>query len=179
MNVRLAAIRKELGLSQTEFAERLGLTSNFVWMLEKGDRNPSKKTIETICSTFNVSREWLENGSGPRFVDASVDREKAVYDAIKKARPDMPDSFPKDFAAAMAKLSEDDWMFIARMAQDMAKKARETQAAEQEKPPDTDNTIYSVTAAKNAQPTPFKVQAGRDEELFREAQELDESDKDD
>lgn len=65
------------------------------------------------------------------------------------------------------------------MAQDMAKKARETQAAEQEKPPDTDNTIYSVTAAKNAQPAPFKVQAGRDEELFREAQSLDESDKDD
>ena len=179
MNVRLATIRKELGLSQKEFAERLGLTSNFVWLLEKGDSNPSKKTLETICYTFNVSKEWLENGSGPRFVDASVDRETAFYKAIKKARPDMPGSFPKDFAAAMAKLSEDDWLFIARMAQDMAKKARETQAAEQEKPPDADNTIYSVTAAKNAQPTPFKVQAGRDEELFREAQELDESDKDD
>ena len=90
----------------------------------------------------------------------------------------MPDSFPKDFAAAMAKLSEDDWLFIARMAQDMAKKARETQAAEQEKPPD-DGFIYGQTAAKNAQPTPFKVQAGRAEELFREAQALAESDEED
>ena len=179
MNVRLAAIRKELGLSQTEFAERLGLTSNFVWMLEKGDRNPSKKTIETICSTFNVSREWLENGSGPRFVDAPPDREKAVYDAIRKARPDMPDSFPKDVAAAMAKLSSEDWMFLARLAQDMAKKAREMRVAEPEKPQDEDNFIYGVTAAKNAQPTPFKVQAGRAEELFREAQALAESDEDD
>lgn len=176
MNVRLATIRKELGLSQKEFAERLGLTSNFVWLLEKGDRNPSKKTLETICSTFNVSKEWLENGSGPRFVDASVDRETAFYKAIKKARPDMPDSFPKDFAAAMAKLSEDDWLFIARMAQDMAKKARETQAAEQEKPPD-DGFIYGQTAAKNAQPASFKMRAGEEVDISKLAKEKSESDE--
>ena len=57
--------------------------------------------------------------------------------------------------------------------------AIDMRAAEPEKPQDGDNFIYGVTAAKNAQPTPFKVQAGRAEELFREAQALAESDEDD
>ena len=177
MEDRLRAIQDKNEMTKKEFAESLGIPKSTLEGYMYGKRNPNKAFIRLVCDRFSVNEHWLLTGEGSMY--APVDREKAVYDAIKKARPDMPDSFPKDFAAAMAKLSEDDWMFIARMAQDMAKKARETQAAEQEKPPDTDNTIYSVTAAKNAQPTPFKVQAGRDEELFREAQELDESDKDD
>lgn len=177
MEDRLRAIQDKNEMTKKEFAESLGIPKSTLEGYMYGKRNPNKAFIRLVCDRFSVNEHWLLTGEGSMY--APVDREKAVYDAIKKARPDMPDSFPKDFAAAMAKLSEDDWLFIARMAQDMAKKARETQAAEQEKPPDTDNTIYSVTAAKNAQPTPFKVQAGRDEELFREAQELDESDKDD
>lgn len=177
MEDRLRAIQDKNEMTKKEFAESLGIPKSTLEGYMYGKRNPNKAFIRLVCDRFSVNEHWLLTGEGSMY--APVDREKAVYDAIKKARPDMPDSFPKDFAAAMAKLSEDDWMFIARMAQDMAKKARETQAAEQEKPPDTDNTIYSVTAAKNAQPTPFKVQAGRAEELFREAQELDESDKDD
>lgn len=177
MEDRLRAIQDKNEMTKKEFAESLGIPKSTLEGYMYGKRNPNKAFIRLVCDRFSVNEHWLLTGEGSMY--APVDREKAVYDAIKKARPDMPDSFPKDFAAAMAKLSEDDWLFIARMAQDMAKKARETQAAEQEKPPDADNTIYSVTAAKNAQPTPFKVQAGRDEELFREAQELDESDKDD
>lgn len=177
MKDRLRSIQKQNKMTMQRFADFLGIPKPTLEGYMYGTRTPNTAFINLVCDRFNVSEEWLRTGKEPMY--RGMDREKAVYAAIKKARPDMPDSFPKDFAAAMAKLSEDDWLFIARMAQDMAKKARETQAAEQEKPPDTDNTIYSVTAAKNAQPTPFKVQAGRDEELFREAQELDESDKDD
>lgn len=177
MKDRLRSIQKQNKMTMQRFADFLGIPKPTLEGYMYGTRTPNTAFINLVCDRFNVSEEWLRTGDGGMY--APVDREKAVYDAIKKARPDMPDSFPKDFAAAMAKLSEDDWLFIARMAQDMAKKARETQAAEPEKPQDEDNFIYGVTAAKNAQPTPFKVQAGRDEELFREAQELDESDEDD
>ena len=177
MEDRLRAIQDKNEMTKKEFAESLGIPKSTLEGYMYGKRNPNKAFIRLVCDRFSVNEQWLLTGEGSMY--APVDREKAVYDAIKKARPDMPDSFPRDMAAAMSHLSDEDWMFIARMAQDMAKKARERKAAEQEKPPDSDNTIYSVTAAKNAQPTPFKVKAGRDEELFREAQELDESDKDD
>lgn len=177
MEDRLRAIQDKNEMTKKEFAESLGIPKSTLEGYMYGKRNPNKAFIRLVCDRFSVNEHWLLTGEGSMY--APVDREKAVYDAIRKARPDMPDSFPKDVAAAMAKLSSEDWMFLARLAQDMAKKAREMRAAEPEKPQDEDNFIYGVTAAKNAQPTPFKVQAGRDEELFREAQELDESDKDD
>lgn len=177
MKDRIKRIREENQMSQQAFADALGVSKSSIEKYEYGARQPTNALSKVICDRFSVNEHWLLTGEGSMY--APVDREKAVYDAIKKARPDMPDSFPRDMAAAMSHLSDEDWMFIARMAQDMAKKARERKAAEQEKPTDSDNTIYSVTAAKNAQPTPFKVKAGRDEELFREAQGLDESDKDD
>lgn len=177
MRDRIRMVREANRLSQLDFAKALDISKSSVEKYERGDRVPASALLHMISDRFSVNEQWLRTGDGSMY--APVDREKAVYDAIKKARPDMPESFPRDMAAAMSHLSDEDWMFIARMAQDMAKKARERKAAEQEKPPDSDNTIYSVTAAKNAQPTPFKVKAGRDEELFREAQELDESDKDD
>ena len=177
MKDRIKRIREENQMSQQAFADALGVSKSSIEKYEYGARQPTNALSKVICDRFSVNEQWLLTGEGNMY--ASVSREKAVYDAIRKARPDMPDSFPKDVAAAMAKLSSEDWMFLARLAQDMAKKAREMRAAEPEKPQDEDNFIYGVTAAKNAQPTPFKVQAGRDEELFREAQELDESDKDD
>ena len=177
MRDRLRDVRKDREMTVQAFADYLGVSKSTVESYEYGRRKAPTAYIKLVCERFGVNEQWLLTGEGNMY--ASVSREKAVYDAIRKARPDMPDSFPKDVAAAMAKLSSEDWMFLARLAQDMAKKAREMRAAEPEKPQDEDNFIYGVTAAKNAQPTPFKVQAGRDEELFREAQELDESDKDD
>lgn len=177
MEDRLRAIQDKNEMTKKEFAESLGIPKSTLEGYMYGKRNPNKAFIRLVCDRFSVNEHWLLTGEGSMY--APVDREKAVYDAIRKARPDMPDSFPKDVAAAMAKLSSEDWMFLARLAQDMAKKAREMRAAEPEKPQDEDNFIYGVTAAKNAQPTPFKVQAGRAEELFREAQALAESDEDD
>lgn len=177
MKDRLRSIQKQNKMTMQRFADFLGIPKPTLEGYMYGTRTPNTAFINLVCDRFNVSEEWLRTGKEPMY--RGMDREKAVYDAIRKARPDMPDSFPKDVAAAMAKLSSEDWMFLARLAQDMAKKAREMRAAEPEKPQDEDNFIYGVTAAKNAQPTPFKVQAGRAEELFREAQALAESDEDD
>ena len=67
MNTRISSIRKSLGLTQEKFADRIGLTRNFVWMIEKGDRVPSDRTISDICREFNVSENWLRTGEGEMF----------------------------------------------------------------------------------------------------------------
>lgn len=75
LNTRISNIRKALGLTQEKFAARIGLTRNFVWMIEKGERVPSDRTISDICREFNVSETWLRTGEGEMFnqLDADAD----------------------------------------------------------------------------------------------------------
>lgn len=67
MNNRIRKIRKELDLTQTAFAERIGTTANIMTNYETGRRNPSNSVINNICKTFNVNEEWLRNGTGEMF----------------------------------------------------------------------------------------------------------------
>lgn len=75
MNSRISEVRKALNLTQEKFAERIGLTRNFVWMIEKGERIPSDRTISDICREFGVSETWLRTGEGPMKVEMSEDEE--------------------------------------------------------------------------------------------------------
>jgi transcriptional regulator with XRE-family HTH domain len=57
-------IRKENKLSQEKFAERLGLSRNFINQVECGKKNFSDRTIRDISEEFNISEEWIRYGTG-------------------------------------------------------------------------------------------------------------------
>ena len=67
MNRRIASIRKISNLTQDDFGTRIGLSRNYVWMIEKGERIPSDRTIADICREFNVNEHWLRTGEGEIF----------------------------------------------------------------------------------------------------------------
>ena len=71
VNTRIIELRKSLNLTQDEFAKKIGLSRNFIWMIEKGDRTPSDRTISDICRTFGVDEIWLRNGIGEPFREKS------------------------------------------------------------------------------------------------------------
>lgn len=64
MNTRIKEIRKNLQLTQVEFATRLGLKQNSIAQIEMGLRNPSDQTITSICREFGVNELWLRTGEG-------------------------------------------------------------------------------------------------------------------
>lgn len=64
---RIKRLRKELDLTQTEFATRIGSVQNTVTGYESGRRNPSAPVISLICREFNVREEWLRDGTGEMF----------------------------------------------------------------------------------------------------------------
>ena len=68
MNGRIRELRKMLGISQSEFADTLNLKQNSISLIEIGKRNPSDRTISDICQKFNVSEEWLRNGTDRKSV---------------------------------------------------------------------------------------------------------------
>ena len=84
MNNRIKYIRKDLlNLSQKDFADKIGLSENFVWMIEKGTRTPSDRTISDICREFGVDRVWLETGAGDPF--KPVDRDEQIAAILSRA----------------------------------------------------------------------------------------------
>lgn len=73
MKDRLKQLRKELGLTQQQFAKKIGTTQNVVANYEIGRRNPSNSVINNMCKTFNVNEEWLRNGDGLMFMETPYD----------------------------------------------------------------------------------------------------------
>lgn len=91
MNGRIALVRKGAGLTQEEFGNRIGgLSKNYIWMLEKGDRTPSDRTIADICREFNVSEAWLRTGEGQPYIQLDEDAEfLKVMEAINISDDDL------------------------------------------------------------------------------------------
>lgn len=56
---RLKQLRAELGLSQSQLAEQLGVTKSRINMYERGDREPSFEMQELIADYFNVDMDFL------------------------------------------------------------------------------------------------------------------------
>ena len=66
-------------MTQTEFAQKIGLSQNYVWMIERGDRCPSDRTIADICREFDVSEDWLRTGEGEMFIQLTPDEERLKF----------------------------------------------------------------------------------------------------
>lgn len=68
MNERIKQLRKVLGLSQEDFARKLGLKSRGkIANIEFGKIEVDSQFAALICKQFNVNRDWLENGHGDMF----------------------------------------------------------------------------------------------------------------
>lgn len=83
MKDRIAEIRKRNGLTQDEFAKQLGLSRNYIWMIENGQRVPPDRTISDICRVFSVREEWIRNGEGN--MEEPVSREEEISNLVGKA----------------------------------------------------------------------------------------------
>ena len=79
MNERIKQIRRELGLTQQEFADRIGLKQNSIALIESGKRNISDQAVLSICREYGINEEWLRTGKGEKMVpDASDELEALV-----------------------------------------------------------------------------------------------------
>lgn len=113
LSERIAQTRKTNNLTQEAFGARIGgLSRNYVWMLEKGERVPSDRTIADICREFDVSEEWLRTGQGPMFVEKTRDEELAEFFGHVLAR----DDFKQRLLAALSRLDESEWTMLEQVA---------------------------------------------------------------
>lgn len=78
MQDRIKQVRQSEGLTQAEFAEKIGLSRNYIAMIEIGQREPSDRTIKDICRIFGVNEIWLRTGVGEPFTPLSRSEELAA-----------------------------------------------------------------------------------------------------
>jgi len=79
MNERIKLLRKQLGLSQGEFAQKLGMKQTSISNYEIGRNEPMPIAIKLICDTFGVNEAWLRDGVGDMFRPVSKQDEIAAY----------------------------------------------------------------------------------------------------
>lgn len=106
MNERIKHLRKDiLKLSQKEFSDKLGLSENFVWMIEKGNRVPSDRTISDICRIFDIQEDWLRHGLEP--MRAAKSKEEEIAELVGSALSGSSD-FKKSVIRMICSRSDDE-----------------------------------------------------------------------
>jgi len=99
---RIRLIRKSLGVKQSEFAQRIGLTQTSMSMIEKGRATLTEKNIKLICATFAIDEDWLRTGNGEMFGSMSP--------------------YEKELLAVFGKLTPDTQEFVLEMAQNLLRR---------------------------------------------------------
>ena len=67
MKNRFREIRKNLGYTQNEFGEKIGITGSTVSDIERGKLSLTERNISLICEKLGVNKNWLKNGEGEMF----------------------------------------------------------------------------------------------------------------
>lgn len=70
-NEKIKDIRIQLGLTQQEMADSLGVSKQYLSKVEKGHTDLSKEKIVQLCSNYNVSLDWLLLDKGEAFLKDS------------------------------------------------------------------------------------------------------------
>lgn len=121
MNARISFVRKNAKLNQQEFAAKIGLTKNFISLLETGDRKPSDRTISDICREFGCSEHWLRTGDGEPFQEESRQEQIMRFAAQIVSGSD---EFKKAFVAMLAQMDEKDWTTLAKIFETVSNNAK-------------------------------------------------------
>ena len=77
MHERIKFVRQSKKMTQLQFAAELGLSRNYIAMIEIGQREPSDRTISDICRIFNIQEDWLRYGLEPMNLELSREEEIA------------------------------------------------------------------------------------------------------
>ena len=130
-HTRLAALRKELGLSGEALAKHANLTQGFISALERGEKSPSIETAGALANALGTSiaylvgetndpritftttllDEGIKQKETPRISQATLDLEAMVKDLVYEY-PDLAIGF-RDTRENWAILPEEDKQSIA------------------------------------------------------------------
>lgn len=115
---RIKKLRRELDLTQQEFADKIGISRGNIGAYEVGKNAPSDAVISLICTKFNVNENWLRHGNGEMF--AELDMEDQLMAWARKVLGGQDSKFKKRFVTMLMGLSDSEWEFLEKKAKELA-----------------------------------------------------------
>lgn len=82
MNERLKKLRKELDMTQQEFADSIGIKRSTMATYESGRNEPIDAVISLICRQHGVNENWLRTGEGEMFEELTEQQKILKYTAL-------------------------------------------------------------------------------------------------
>ncbi len=117
MNTRLKELRKNLGLTQKEFGEKMGMQQQAIAMIENGRRSLNERQIKAICAVYGANENWIKTGEGEMFEDLTKEAEIANF--MGSVLSNKSNSFKKRFIAMLSALDDDGWLLLQKMAESL------------------------------------------------------------
>lgn len=123
MKDRIKALRERLGKSQDEFGKDLGLTRNYISLIENGQRNLSDQSIKVLCSLYDVNEKWLRTGNGEMFIPKTKNEQinEMLIDVLKCEDSD----FKRRLITALSKLDDTGWNALEKFIDSIANQSQE------------------------------------------------------
>ena len=118
INERVRHLRKSLGLTQTEFGNRIGVKIGVIRNFEYNITEPNSPQIDLICATYHVNRVWLETGEGEMLADMS--KEEKIGRMIADILDDEPESFRRRVFDIITALDAEGWKKLQAAAELLA-----------------------------------------------------------
>lgn len=113
MKDQVRALRKSLNLSQGEFAESIGLTKNYISLVETGKRSLADRTIRDICRMYSVNEHWLRTGEGEPYIKGSEDELAELVGRLYKDKGSMRYKMSLELCRSMEKMTDEQLMAFA------------------------------------------------------------------
>lgn len=110
MKDRIRKIRKDLQLTQKDFAKRIGVSRNTIATYETSKRTPIDAIVISICREFDISEEWLRTGNGEMKVNKSTEEQAyRVFRKIMESTSPIKRNITAMLLAMIETLSEEQW----------------------------------------------------------------------
>lgn len=117
---RVRLIRKELNLTMEKFCKPLGVGKTAISKIENGQVVLTDQMLISICREYGVRKEWLQDGTGEMFAEAS--RSETISRFFGRLSEENDDSFKTRLIEALSKLDESQWEVLEKIARDITKK---------------------------------------------------------
>ena len=112
MRERIKELRHTLGLTQQEFADRLGIKRGALANYEVGRNEPIDAVVSLMCREFQVDETWLRTGQGEMFPHLSEDE---ILSRFLGETAFGEDGFRRRFLLALSRLDGEDWAALERI----------------------------------------------------------------
>ncbi len=123
MHERLKQLRKELNLTQQEFADKIHVSRGALATYETGRNEPIDAIIALICQTFHVNENWLRTGEGEIFMESA--QEDQLFTFMGDVMQGAPD-FRRQLLSVLSRMTPEEWTLLEKKAWELVDEMKKT-----------------------------------------------------